>query len=60
MQEDVVTELLEFFEAPQATSDELLADKEVVSCVENSCILYLLPSYVNAYYVCLSISVKQR
>ena len=34
VQEDIVVKLIEFLEAPHATSDELLADKELVGCLD--------------------------
>lgn len=66
IQEDIVTKLFEFLEAPQATTSELLADKELVSYVKiaiSLCKVFLCllsTCYVNDYYVCLSLSVKQR
>lgn len=36
IQEDIITKLFEFLEAPQATTSELLADKELASYIENS------------------------
>lgn len=39
IQEDIVTMLFEFLEAPQATTSELLADEELVSYVDKSYII---------------------
>lgn len=66
IQEDFVTKLFEFVEAPQATTSELLAAEELVSYVENSCIIVqsilkklLSTCCINTYYICLSLSDKQ-
>lgn len=51
IQEDIVTKLFEFLEAPQATTTELLADKELVSNIKNSYII-VQSIFVHALYLC--------
>lgn len=40
IQEDIVAKLIEFLEAPHATTNDLLADKEQVGNVDNICFMY--------------------
>lgn len=40
IQEDIVAKLIEFLEAPHATTSDLLAEKEQVGNVDNICFMY--------------------